>query len=279
MPSTADRVVQKHIDWLDKKTIPDSVINELTSVNEVKFFANSLKNSKAPGIDGIKPILLKRLSDVFYSTLTKIFNWCLRNGYFPKQFKMAKVVPILKPGKERKSPKSYRPISMLNVLDKIFEKIVLKRINEFTERNNVLNKEQFGFRKEHSTVHQVKRIVNTITTNKSHRKSTGVVFLDIEKAFDSIWHNGIIFKLNKFGFPIYLQKIIKSFLTERFFVVNLDDEFSSQRYIPAGVPQGSILSPTLYAIYTSDFKTQKNQSAAFYADDTVLITTLTEVCR
>lgn len=270
-PSSADRMVLKHIKWLDSQPILNIATHELTTVDEVKFYVNSQKNSKAPGIDGIKPIILKKMSDTFFDTLTSIFNWCLRNGYFPKQFKKAKVLPILKPGKERKSPRSYRPISMLNGLDKVFEKIILKRINDYTEENNILSKEQFGFRKEHSTIHQVKRIVNMISNNKNQRKSTGVVFLDIEKAFDSIWHNGVIFKLNKFGYPIYLQKIVKSFLTERYFEVNIDNEISSQRKVPAGVPQGSVLSPTLYAIYTSDFKTQRNQSAAFYADDTAII--------
>ena len=80
---------------------------------------------------------------------------------------------------------------------------------------------QFIFRKNHSTIHQVKRIVNLITKNKSERKSTGVVLLDIEKAFDSVWHDGLIYKLNMFGFPIYLQKLIQSFLSERSFVLKI----------------------------------------------------------
>ena len=95
---------------------------------------------------------------------------------------------------------------MLNCLDKVFEKIVLQKINEYTETNNIVQNEQFGFQKEYSTVHQVKRIVNFISNNKSTQKSTGIVVLDVEKAFDSIWHNGLIFKHNEFGYSIYLQK-------------------------------------------------------------------------
>ena len=83
---------------------------------------------------------------------------------------------------------------------------MLQSRNEYTETNNIIKNEQFGFRKEHSTVHQVKRIVNFISNNKSTRKRTGLVLLDVEKAFDSIWHNGLIFKLNKFGYPIYFSK-------------------------------------------------------------------------
>lgn len=272
LTSPVEHKVAKHIEWLELQTIPASAEQELTTPEEVKFFINTLKNSKAPGLDGINSIMLKKMTATFFKVITEIFNWCLKNGYFPKLFKTAKVIPILKPGKEAKSPKSYRPISMLNCLDKVLEKIVLNRLNTFTEDNNILQKEQFGFRKDHSTVHQVKRIVNFISNNKSSRKSTGIVFLDIEKAFDSIWHNGLIYKLHLFGYPIYIQKLIQSFLYERSFVVNVDNEYSSQRNIPAGVPQGSVLSPTLYSIYTSDFKVLKDQSAALYADDTAIIT-------
>lgn len=204
--------------------------------------------------------------------MTKIFNWCLCNGYFPKIFKDARVIPILKPGKNPKSPASYRPISMLSVMDKLFEKVVQARLTSFCDRNNVIHKHQFGFKKGHSTIHQIKRIEKMISHNMVNRKSTGVVLLDVEKAFDSVWHNGLLYKLHKFNLPIYLEKIIKSFLTDRVFSVCVDKKNSTLRDIPAGVPQGSILSPTLYSLFTSDFKSLKNQSVAFYADDSAMIT-------
>ena len=122
------------------------------------------------------------------------------------------LVSILKEGKDAKSPTSYRPISRLNCLDKVFEKTVLQKINEYTETNNIIQNEQYGIRKEHSTVHQVKGIVYFISNNKSTRKSTGKVLLDVEKAFDSIQHNGLIFKFDKFGYLIYLQKMVQSSL-------------------------------------------------------------------
>lgn len=103
-----------------------------------------------------------------------------------KLFKTAKVLPIAKPGKDPKSPYSYRPISMLNMLDKAFEKIILDRLQKFTEDNNIIRSEKFVFRKEQKIIHQVKRIVNILQHFKDSRKSTGVVFLDIKKAFSSI---------------------------------------------------------------------------------------------
>lgn len=265
--------VIRHVEWLDRQITPQRGDHEPISIDEVKRHVKNLKNAKAPGLDGIKPIVLKKMPDSLFKIVTNIFNWCLGNSYFPKLFKVAKVVPILKKGKDSKIPKSYRPISMLNCLDKVFEKIIFQRLIEFTENNSILKEEQFGFRKQHSTTHQVKRIVNIIDSNKRQRKSTGIVFLDIEKAFDSIWHNGLIFKLQKFGYPIYLQKIIKSFLSKRTFIVHIDDAQSSPGNIPAGVPQGSVLSPILYSIYTSDFKTLQYETAALYADDTALMVT------
>lgn len=111
-----------------------------------------------------------------------------------------------------------------------------------------------------------------IKQQKHCRRSTGIVLLDIEKAFDTVWHNGLVHKMMLFNFPIYITKLIKSFLTNRTFQVKLKNEESTERMIPAGVPQGSVLSPTLYSIYLSDFKKSTNTEIAFYADDTALIT-------
>lgn len=156
--------------------------NSLTDIVEIKEVVLTLKNNKAPGLDGINSIILKKMPDPIFAILNNIFNWCLQNGYFPSAFKKAKVIPIAKKGKDPHLPTSYRPISILNILDKVFEKIIQKRLLLFTNINNIINKEQFGFRKEHSTVHQLQRVINIIDLNKTNRTSTGIVFLDIEKA-------------------------------------------------------------------------------------------------
>lgn len=95
--------------------------------------------------------------------------------------------------------------------------------------------------------------------------------MDIEKAFDTIWHDGLIYKIKTFGTPLYLIKLIRSFLTDRTFVLSLNETKSSERRIPAGVPQGSVLSPTLYSLYISDFKVSRACKVAFYADDSAII--------
>lgn len=268
--STLENKVEKYVKQLDNCAITSSEVC-LTDASEIKNFVFSLKNHKSPGLDSINAIVFKNMPDVLFEMLAKIFNFCLLNGYFPKSFKKSKVVPILKKGKNAKYPNSYRPISILSLVDKVFEKVIQNRLLEFTTNNNIINKEQFGFRKEHSTTHQIKRIVNIIDRNKQNRHSTGIVLLDIEKAFDSIWHHGLIYKLHTFRYPIYIQKIIKHFLCCRSFVVNVENQFSSERSIPAGLPQGSVLSPTLYSIFTADIKILKNHEAAFYADDSAFI--------
>lgn len=101
-------------------------------------------------------------------------------------------------------------------------------------------------------------ICNWINQNKSARKSTGMVLLDVEKAFDSIWHDGLIYKMNLFNFPKYILKLIRSFCLHRSFQVSVGNSLSSIKFIPAGVPQGSILSPFLYSIYTADIGRPKH---------------------
>lgn len=229
-----------------------------------------MKSYKAPGLDGIRNILLKKLPFRALILIVKIINGCMKIGYFPSTFKLAKVVPIPKPGKDHKLTTSYRPISLLSCLGKVFEKVIYARLNTFANNTNVIPKEQFGFRPQHSTVHQIKRVVNLVKTNKRQRRSTGLILLDIEKAFDSVWHNGLIYKLNEYGTPVYLLKLIKSFVSDRSFVVSLKGSFSSPRKIPAGVAQGSVLSPLLYSLYISDFKAPRNCNLSLYADDTAL---------
>lgn len=155
-------------------------------VNAIK----STKNMKAPGFDGLFNIVLKKLGPKAYTLLVNVFNRCLELGYFPSAWKRSKVVPILKPGKDPTSPSSYRPISLLSSLSKLFEKLLYARLLEHTNSNDILLEEQFGFRRGHSTVDQLKRVSNLVSQAKSVSKTTVMALLDIEKAFDNVWHNG-----------------------------------------------------------------------------------------
>lgn len=147
-----DKDVKRKIRKIDRATadVPNS---SFITVREIKQHIKSLKNKKAPGHDGIRNILLKRLPNKANILITHIFNACMRLSYFPVKWKRANVLTFKKPGKDPKNPNNYRPISLLPTLGKLFEKCIMKSINFFVQENDVLNDEQFGFRSGHCCSH------------------------------------------------------------------------------------------------------------------------------
>lgn len=269
--SPVENEVNEFFDEL-QRNIEETPNEAMTSPDEILCIIKQLKNAKAPRLDGIQNTLIKQLPNSAIEALAKIFNACLKVCYFPKEFKKAKVIPIPKPGKDHSQPGNYRPISLLSSIGKIFERIIHTRISCFFEENNTIPAQQFGFRAQHSTTHQLLRVTKYIKAKKSIRNSTGMVLLDIEKAFDCVWHKGLLYKLHLFNLPYYLIKIIMSFISDREFIVFINGSASSVKKIPAGLPQGSVLSPLLYAAYTSDFKIPRSCEIAYYADDTAIYT-------
>lgn len=250
------------------------------SVEQICSAVKFTKNMKAPGFDGIFNLILKKLSNKVYLLLCNIFNRCLDLSYFPATWKLAKIIPILKPGKDPTLPSSYRPISLLSAVSKLFERVILYRLENYISENNILPPVQFGFRRGHSTSHQLLRLINNIRANKAVSKSTAAAFLDIEKAFDNVWHGGLIYKLCNYNTPTYLTKIICSYLNQRQFRVSLSGVDSDIFPIPAGVPQGSLLGPILYNIYTSDLPQLPVGGQFFvFADDTSITVKGRKVCE
>lgn len=262
-----DATVSGFIDRFDRLTDFDYVP---FTIAELSRAIDALKPFKAPGDDNMFNVLLKHMPDNTRSTLCDIYNACLSMNFWPTSFKTAKVIPIPKPGRDREELTGYRPISLLNNLGKLFERMIHERLTNFVNENDVLNAEQFGFRSQHSTSHQVLRVTNHIRRNRGARKSTGMVLFDIEKAFDSVWHDGLVYKLSRLGFPTYLSKMIQNFMADRTFTVHVGGARSTARRIPAGLPQGSVLSPTLYSIFVSDLRLDRFTHTACYADDTAM---------
>ena len=245
--------------------------NYLINCDKVAVIIRNLKNKKTPGLDGVNNKCLKNLPKKGIKYLTNIFNACLKLNYFPCAWKIAKTIPILKPSKPSDSPLSYRPISLLSSISKILEKIIKEKLNNFIIANSILPSQQFGFRNEHNTSQPLLKIRNLVKNNFTIGKSTGMVLLDIKAAFDSVWHNGLIFKMKQFNFPIELIKIIQNFLQNRSFNVYLGKIYSQQINISSGCPQGSCLSPVLYNVFTADIPTFSNCVTSIFADDTSIL--------
>lgn len=241
-----------------------------TTPNEIKNIIKKLPAQKAPGLDGVQNIVLKNLTNKAVVQLMYIVNAMLKFSYFLSQWKTGSVIPILKPGKINTDPNSYRPISLLTTLSKLVEKIILKRFVDYENKNNILIDEQFGFRTKHSTTQQVTRITNDISINFNLNKVTVMLLLDIEKAFDRVWIDGLLFKLIKYNFPSTLIKLINSYLKNRHLKVNVNGCFSTKRKVNAGVPQGSVLGPKLFNIYLNDIPKFAKTKIALFADDTAI---------
>lgn len=257
-----NRVIE-HFDSLDITT-PNT---ETISLSDTVALIKNTHIRKSCGLDEINNQMMKQLPSIAIVFLTNIYNSCLKLQYFPSSWKTAKVVPIPKPGKPLNRPDSYRPISLLSSLGKLLEKIIKIKIEIFIGSKNILPNEQFGFRNSHSTIHQVKRITNDVKEGFNSGKSAALVLLDVEKAFDSVWHRGLVYKLINFEFPLYIIKFVRNFLNNRYFCVAIDNVFSDLLEIPAGVPQGSVLGPTLYNIFCADMPRPSTGQLAAFADD------------
>jgi hypothetical protein len=194
---------------------------------------------------------------------------CLKFSHFPSAWKIAKVIALPNPGKNHSLPSSYRPISLLSSLSKILERVILRRLKDHAELNNIIPQEQFRFRNNLSTTHQIDRVVNHIKSEYNRNKtSTGMISIDVEKAFDRVWHDGTLFKMITFNFPLYLIKIVSSFLKDRKFQVVVKDQVSDFKDLVFGLPQGAVISPFLYNLFTADFPRSQICSLALFADDT-----------
>lgn len=239
-------------------------------MTEVKKAIRHSKPKKAPGYDLITGRVLKELSEKGIRMLTIIFNSAVRLQIFPAQWKTAQIIMLPKPGKNPEEMSSYRPISLLPTISKLFEKILLDRIKPHISARNLIPNHQFGFRQQHGTIEQVHRVVQKINQTLQTKRYCSAAFLDISQAFDKVWHTGLLFKLKR-DLPHNLFKIMESYLRDRLFQVRFQDQYSPLCSINAGVPQGSVLGPLLYLLYTADLPTMRQTTTSTFADDTAIL--------
>jgi len=240
------------------------------SPSEVKEEIKKCANHKAPGFDLITGKILKELPSRVVLLLTTIYNSILRPTYFSILWKFAQIIMIHKLGKPPNRVTSYRPISLLPIMSKLFERILLKRIQMDDNINTKIPTQKFGFRENHSTTQQCHRIVNEILKSLEEKKLCTAAFLDIQQAFDRVWHDGLLYKL-KATFPIPCYFLLKSYLTDRYSQTKYNMETSDNFPFHSGVPQGSVLGPLLYLIFTADIPTRNETVNATFADDAAIM--------
>lgn len=247
---------------------PNVPFKLITPIEVAQEIDNNINPKKAPGIDEISPGLLKELPKRAVIMLTYLFNACLRLHYVPKCFKTAQIIMLKKPDKPAEQLTSYRPISLLPAVSKLFEKLLSKRLKPLIRIPDF----QFGFRHHHSTIDQVHRVVTYIERALEEKKYCPAVFLDVSQAFDRVWHPGLIYKIAQ-TLPGNYCQLLSSYLSERTFRVVHQEALSSFYPISAGVPQGSVLGPLLFLLYTADIPSTENTFLGTFADDTVVMTT------
>lgn len=241
-----------------------------TDIHEVSRIVSSLKPKTSCGFDGISTKLLKSLHTSLSYPLTLIINKSLETGVVPRGMKVAKVVPIYK-SKDKTVMGNYRPISLLPSVSKVLEKIVHHRLMDFLTSCNILSPLQFGFRPGCSTIDAVCKFVSDVLESLDKRQHTLAVLLDLSKAFDTIDHEILIYKLFHCGVRGVALEWFKSYISNRMQYVTYRGVKSVTHNVTCGVPQGSVLGPLLFIIYTNDIANiLTHPKSILFADDTTL---------
>ncbi|CAD6221996.1 GSCOCG00011700001-RA-CDS, partial [Cotesia congregata] len=244
-------------------------VNNPLSMAELEEVLSTCKNS-SPGPNNLPVVMIKHLTKPSKQTLLSLYNIIWSNNVFPDIWKVATVIPISKPGKDHSNPTNFRPISLTCNLGKILEKIVNKRLIWILEKANWLSSAQNGFRKFHSTYHALIPF-NDYVSNALHNHKQ-VVALDIQKAYDMVWKHRMIKILTQLGFHENIIQYIQNFLKDRSIQVKVNDILSSKKEIANGVPQGSVLSVTLFLIAINDIVNciPAPVQGLLYADDLII---------
>lgn len=249
----------------------DHIINTSITEDELRYAINTTRNA-SPGPDDIPAIFLKNLPETALTQLLAIYNQIWKHQVYPKIWQSAVILPIHKSGKTRLDASSYRPISLTCTMGKILEKIVNKRLLWFLESKAIINENQSGFRSNRSTIDNLAYFQAEILEAFAQNQELIAVYFDVERAFDTTWRHKILMKLLDWGLQGNVYAFISNFLSNRAFRVRLNGVYSEQLILKNGVPQGSVISPTLFLIAVNDLQDYITRPVKLtqYADDLLI---------
>ena len=256
-----------------KASTPDNHFNTRFTLEELKANIRDLPGDKATGEDDIHNQFLKNMPDHTFPELLGLINRSWRRGEIPSSWKHSLVIPILKNGKPASDPNSYRPVSLISCVSKLMEKMVASRLYWQLEKDEKFREHQSGFRKGRSTEDLILKLEHTVRSSLVNRQVTIAVFFDLKQAFDNINQDLLLYKLARSGIKGRMFCWIEQFLKNRTFQYMVENSRSEIKHVRRGLPQGSILSPTLFNLMMCDLPHLENVELFDYADDIAIATT------
>ena len=232
---------------------------------EITKIIRNLKNKKG-SLEEIPVSILKMITDLISPILSELFNKSVDSCTFPELLKIAKIIPIFKSG-SKTDMNNYRPISLLPTISKIFEKLIHKRVSSFLKKFDLLYPDQYGFQSKKSTTDAILKFTDQCHDALNSRRSLISVYIDFSKAFDTVDHEILLKKLEKYGFRGCILGWFKSYLSGRKQYVELEGIKSTLQPIACGVPQGSVLGPLLFLVYINDMHRSCHLNIINFADD------------